>query len=154
MLIGYDGIGVNFGNNKTAYIGKAETTIRYGNHALKVDETGVKKLDPNSSGSWVNLNSLKIYTMTSDYTLEDDVDMVLLSANGANRTLTLPSNAVKGRMVYVKDRGNNASISVKCAGTNRMMAANAYNPTDTIAVNNVAEFFVYDGYYWLQFYCG
>ena len=32
MLIGYDGLAVNFGNNKTAYISAEEAIFNYGNY--------------------------------------------------------------------------------------------------------------------------
>jgi len=41
MLIGYDGLAVNFGNNKTAYIGNEGTYLKYGNYGLKVSENGL-----------------------------------------------------------------------------------------------------------------
>ena len=125
MLIGYDGLAVNFGNNKTAYIGKNETTIRYGNNALKVSEAGLQKLDPNGSGNWCALDTKKIKILTADYTLESDVDFIVLAASGTNRTVTFPSTAVTGRTVYVKDRGNNASINIANANS-RLMASGAY----------------------------
>lgn len=153
MLIGYDGLAVNFGNNKTAYIGKNETTIRYGNNALKVSEAGLQKLDPNGSGNWCALDTKKIKILTADYTLESDVDFIVLAASGTNRTVTFPSTAVTGRTVYVKDRGNNASINIANANS-RLMASGAYQATNNIQVNNIACFFVFDGTYWIQFYCG
>ena len=52
MLIGHDGFAVNFGNNKTAYIGSDSTTIQYGNYGLRVSTTGLQKY---SNDQWVNL---------------------------------------------------------------------------------------------------
>lgn len=53
MLIGYDGIAANFGNNKTVYIGKEETTIKYGNYGLSITSSGIKKYN---GSNWVTAN--------------------------------------------------------------------------------------------------
>ena len=37
MLIGNDGLAVNFGSRSTAYIGAESTTLRYGQYGLKID---------------------------------------------------------------------------------------------------------------------
>lgn len=152
MLIGYDGLAVNFGNNKTAYIGKDETTIRYGNNALKVCEAGLQKLDPNGSGKWTSLDTKKVKLITTNYTLEDDVDFLVFTSSSADITVTMPSTAVTGRMVYFKDR-NNKQIKVTNSSS-RLMSAGSTSSTSSITVNNIACFFIYDGYYWQQFYCG
>ena len=39
MLIGNDGLAVNFGTSATAYIGSESTTLRYGQYGFKVDAT-------------------------------------------------------------------------------------------------------------------
>ena len=39
MLIGNDGLAVNFGTRSTAYIGSESTTLRYGQYGFKVDAT-------------------------------------------------------------------------------------------------------------------
>lgn len=39
ILIGYDGIGMNFGSNKNVYIGEESSTFRYGQYGFKIDAT-------------------------------------------------------------------------------------------------------------------
>lgn len=39
MLIGNDGLAVNFGSNKNVYVGSESSTFRYGRYAFKVDAT-------------------------------------------------------------------------------------------------------------------
>lgn len=53
MLIGYDGIAANFGNTNTVYIGKNETTIKYGNYGLSITSSGIKKYN---GSTWVTAN--------------------------------------------------------------------------------------------------
>lgn len=50
MLIGYDGIAANFGNNKTVFIGKEESTFKYGNFGIRISSSGIQKY---SNGNWV-----------------------------------------------------------------------------------------------------
>lgn len=52
MLIGYDGLAVNFGNNKTAYIGSDSTTIQYGNYGIRISTSGLQKYN---GSTWVSL---------------------------------------------------------------------------------------------------
>lgn len=53
MLIGYDGIAANFGNNKTVFIGKEESTFKYGNFGIRISSSGIQKY---SNGNWVTAN--------------------------------------------------------------------------------------------------
>lgn len=53
MLIGYDGIAANFGNNKTVFIGKEESTFKYGNFGIRISSSGIQKY---SNGKWVTAN--------------------------------------------------------------------------------------------------
>ena len=97
---------------------------------------------------WCGLDTKKIKVITADYTLEDDVDVVILAASGTNRTVTMPTTAVTGRTVYFKDRADNAAITVY-SPNKRMMAANSIGYVDSLAVNNISCFFVFDGSYWI-----
>ena len=56
MLIGYDGLAVNFGTSATAYIGTESTTINYGNYGLQISPSGLKRL---VGGNWIGINNLK-----------------------------------------------------------------------------------------------
>ena len=52
MLIGNDGLAVNFGTRSTAYIGSESTTLRYGSYGLSVDSEGIWI---NEAGHWYSL---------------------------------------------------------------------------------------------------
>ena len=51
-MIGSDGIGLNFGNNRTVYFGAEGAYLNYGNYGIRVDTTGLYK---KQNGSWVSL---------------------------------------------------------------------------------------------------
>lgn len=154
MLIGYDGLAVNFGNRKTAYFGEESTTIKYGSQGLQINSSGIKKMDPNGSNQWTNLSTLKVKVLpNSDYTLADE-DELLIAKNSSytsDHKLNLPTNTYTGRKIYVKDFSNR-TIKVYCSG--HLVIANSLNTTDQINVNNTAEMFIFDGTNWYQFYCG
>lgn len=149
-LIGYDGLGCNFGNNKTVYIGSEGMIMRYGNAGFQVTNNSLKKM--NSEGNWVKLDTKEIKVMPdSNYTLQDNDDMIISNSTmTANRTLYLPSTTYKGRTIYLKDYSQ-SEIIVNCP--HKLISSNSYSASSTINVNNSANMFIYDGNYWLQFKC-
>lgn len=150
-LIGYDGIGSNFGNNKTVYIGAEGTYIKYGNAGFKVTDNVIKKMNPN--GDWVGLDAKNVKVMSdSNYTITDDDELIIANNSmTSDRYLDLPSSTYAGRTIYVKDYSHK-TINVRC--NNKIIPSNGYSPQSTASVNNTANMFIYDGNYWLQFYCG
>ena len=158
-MLGYDGIGVNYGNNKTVYIGQEGTIIRYANNqGLKVSDSGVQKLNPNSTGTteqWVGLSTLKVtFLPNSDYTVQDDDELLIASNYTANHTVTLPvtgSGAWKGRIIYVKDYSEK-EITISAPNHLKIRNQNGTSSSDTC--NNTAQMYIFDGIYWLQYYCG
>lgn len=149
-LIGFNGLGCNFANNKTVYIGSEGTYIKYGNAGFKITNNSVKKM--NSDGVWVNLDTKEIKILPdSNYTLQDDDEMLISNSTmTANRTLFLPATTYKGRTIYLKDYSQ-SEIIVNCPY--KLISSNSYSASSTINVNNSANMFVYDGNYWLQFKC-
>lgn len=150
-LIGYDGIGSNFGNNRTVYIGSEGTYIKYGNAGFKVTDNVIKKMNPD--GNWVGLDAKNVKVMPdSEYTITDDDELIIANNSmTADRYLNLPFSTYAGRTIYVKDYSQK-TINVRC--NNKIMAANSNSVTSIVTVNNTANMFIYDGNYWLQFYCG
>ena len=60
MLIGNDGLAVNFGSNKNVYIGTESATLRYGQYGFKVDST----------------DGLQVYNGVYWYTLDEYIGMI------------------------------------------------------------------------------
>ena len=150
-LIGYDGIGSNFGNNKTVYIGAEGTYIKYGNAGFKVTDNVIKKMNPN--GDWVGLDAKNVKVMPdTEYSITDDDELIIANNSmTSDRYLDLPTTTYAGRTIYVKDYSQK-TINVRC--NNHIMASNGNSVTSVVTVNNTANMFIFDGTYWLQFYCG
>ena len=153
MLIGYDGLAVNFGNNKTAYFGAESATIKYGSQGLRINGNNIKKLNPNGGEQWTNLSTLKVTTLpNSDYTLADDDEFLIAkSSYTSDHKLNLPSNTYIGRKIYVKDCSG-STIQVYCSG--HLVSSSSTSTTNQINVNNIACMFIFDGTNWYYYYCG
>lgn len=147
MLIGYDGIAVNFGTSATAYIGTESTTIKYGQHGIKVSNNGLQKWN---GSSWVGINNKKVITMTTDQTLTNDVDLIVYNS-ATQRTLTLPNNLEMGKTVYIKKLG---STNLKLqSSTSNIYLQNSTSGTNATTVSTFV-FLVWDGSHWLLGYVG
>lgn len=142
MLIGYDGLAVNFGTSATAYIGAESTTIKYGQHGIKISNSGLQKWN---GSNWVGINNKKVKTVTTDYTLTNDDDLIVYNS-GTQRTLTLPNTLDVGKTVYIKRIGS-TQLKVQSSTTN------IYTPTATTGANNATlnnyTCLTWDGSRWL-----
>ena len=146
MLIGYDGLAVNFGTSATAYIGTTETTIKYGNYGVKVSANGLQQWN---GSNWVGINNRrKVTTMTANYTLTNDDDLIIYNSS-TQRTLTLTNTLEVGKTVYIKRIGS-TTLKIQSSGTN------IYLPNSTTAVNNTTltnyTCLTWDGSRWLVGY--
>ena len=54
-LLGFDGLGLNFGNNRIAFFNKDGTVIRYGNYAFRITPNDGIQKSTNGGSSWINL---------------------------------------------------------------------------------------------------
>jgi hypothetical protein len=147
MLIGYDGLAVNFGTSATAYIGAESTTIKYGQNGIKVSSDGLKKWN---GTSWVGINNKKVITMTQNYTLTNDDDLIVYNS-ATQRTLTLPSTLEVGKMVYIKKLGS-TNLKLQSSSSN-IYVQNSTTGTNTTTVSTFV-FLVWDGSRWLLGYVG
>lgn len=142
MLIGYDGLAVNFGTSATAYFGAESTTIKYGQHGIKISNSGLQKWN---GSNWVGINNKKVKTVTTDYTLTNDDDLIIYNS-ATQRTLTLPNTLDVGKTVYIKRIG---STQLKVISS----TANIYTPTATTGANNATlnnyTCLTWDGSRWL-----
>ena len=67
-LIGYDGIGLNFGRNRHVYIGEECTVLRYGQYGFRFDDS----------------DGVQVYDGTYWYTLDDYITMVAGARRGTS----------------------------------------------------------------------
>lgn len=56
ILIGYDGIGLNFGLNKNVYIGEESTTLQYAQYGLRIDATTGIQVKLGNWSRWYSLD--------------------------------------------------------------------------------------------------
>lgn len=151
-MIGYDGIGINFGSNKTVYIGNEGTIINYGDGGLKVDSNKVSKINPNGGGNWVNLNTKKITIMPdSNYTITDDDEMIVVRSLTSHRYCWLPDNAYVGRTLHFK---NMSDRSVYIAGANIIKFDSRSTTSTQQTLDEYPQTYVFDGNYWIQIWGG
>lgn len=144
MLIGYDGLAVNFGTSATAYIGTESTTINYGNYGLQISPSGVKRL---VGGEWKGINRLKIKTFSASTELGENDDFLIFQGSG-NSTLTLGTGE-SGRIIYVKDRG---SGRLTIQGT--IYKQNDRSSSSSVDLGDTMVFLISDGVAWYMGYCG
>lgn len=144
MLIGYDGLAVNFGTSATAYIGTESTTINYGNYGLQISSNGLKRLVGNE---WIGINRLKVRTFSTSYTLADTDEFLIFQGSG-NSTLTLGTGE-SGRIIYVKDRG---SGRLTIQGT--IYKQNDRSSSSSVDLGDTMVFLISDGVAWYMGYCG
>ena len=100
MLIGYDGWGANFGNNKTVYCGKDGLIASYGGEEFRITSNGI----------WNNnKRNLKVVDGTGypqeaprKYTVELPIDTVL--CKGDNCKVIFPKDPPQGYMITIYDK--------------------------------------------------
>ena len=99
MLIGYDGLAINFGNNKSVYIGKDEFTANYSGHEIRITSDGIFKRNGRNvhvvSGAGTRDSPVS-------YTVEEPVDTVLCISNYAN--VIFPKNPYEGQVLKIFDK--------------------------------------------------
>lgn len=85
------------------------------------------------------------------YTVSDTDDIIIYGGPDISfdPTLFLPSSAVTGRIVYLKNQLNR-NVWVK----GNLMNSNNRGTTNASSINQISCFFVFDGSYWVHFYCG
>lgn len=99
MLIGYDGIAINFGSNKSAFIGSEAAIFNYGDYQLKISDKGISKQNRR------NVYVVRGKGTTSSpitYTVEDPIDTVLCIA--INSKVIFPSNPYDGQEIKIFDK--------------------------------------------------
>lgn len=147
MLIGYDGLAVNFGTSATAYFGAESTTIKYGQHGIKISNSGLQKWN---GSNWVGINNKKITTMSTDATLTNDDDLIVYNST-IQRTLTLPSTLEVGKTVYIKKLGS-TNLRLQSSTAN-IYAQNSTSGASAATVSTFV-FLTWDGSHWLLGYVG
>lgn len=99
MLIGYDGWGVNFGNNKTVYCGKDGFIACYGNNEFKITSEGISHNNMATTHTIIGSSSSSSPTI---YEVQDPVDLVLCKSGYCK--IIMPKTPYNGQTIKVLDK--------------------------------------------------
>lgn len=101
MLIGYDGWGVNFGNNKTVYCGKDGFIACYGNNEFRITSEGISHNNMATTHTIIGSSSSSSPTI---YEVQDPVDLVLCKSGYCK--IRMPRNPYNGQTIKVLDKSS------------------------------------------------
>lgn len=101
MLIGYDGWGVNFGNNKTVYCGKDGFIACYGNNEFKITSEGISHNNMVTTHTIIGSTSSSSPTI---YEVQDPVDLVLCKSG--NCKIKMPKTPYNGQTIKILDKSS------------------------------------------------
>ena len=99
MLIGYDGWGVNFGNNKTVYCGKDGFIACYGNNEFRITSEGISRNNMTTTHTIIGSSSSSSPTI---YEVKDPVDLVLCKSGYCK--IRMPNTPYNGQTIKVLDK--------------------------------------------------
>lgn len=120
-------------------------------NARSGESVRVNRLD--AAGVSIGVRRLGIDTVgvPTSYTLEDTDDFVTYSnaSPSYDPVLYLPSSANLGKMVFVK---NELSRNIIVRGN--LMNANDRGTKSETSLNGVSSIYIFDGSYWVHFFCG
>ena len=99
MLIGYDGWGVNFGNNKTVYCGKDGFIACYGNNEFRITSEGISHNNMATTHTIIGSSSS---SSPAIYEVKDPVDLVLCKSGYCK--IIMPKTPYNGQTIKVLDK--------------------------------------------------
>ena len=99
MLIGYDGWGVNFGNNKTVYCGKDGFVACYGNNEFMITSEGISHNNMATTHTIIGSSSS---SSPAIYEVKDPVDLVLCKSGYCK--IIMPKTPYNGQTIKVLDK--------------------------------------------------
>ena len=181
-LIGYDGIGLNFGGNGIIYFGQNMCQLQYGRHAIRVDDNGIYKYcGPTSSSNkshiidgttytdtatssymqeYAPLNGYKIRRVTSSGNvyadLSDEYILCRHSSGTVNIMLGHPSSFV-GKCIRIKGVDQNVKVYPGTSTSNttyKIVRSDGSKVNSREQDNNACRSYWSDGTYWYEEYMG
>ena len=99
MLIGYDGWGVNFGNNKTVYCGKDGFIASFGNNEFRITSEGISHNNMSTTHTIIGSSSS---SSPAIYEVKDPVDLVLCKSGYCK--IRMPKTPYNGQTIKVLDK--------------------------------------------------
>lgn len=181
-LIGYDGIGLNFGGNGVIYFGQNMCQLQYGSNAVRIDANGIYKYCGSTSSSnkshiidgttytdtatssymqeYAPLNGYKIRRVTSSGNvyadLSDDYILCRHSSGTVNIMLGHPSNFV-GKCIRIKGVDQNINVYPGISTSNttyKIVRSDGSKVNSREQDNNACRSYWSDGTYWYEEYMG
>lgn len=105
MLVGNDGIAINFGTNQTVFIGKGGAVFNYGTYRLEVSEKGIRQ---------GNRRNIKVLSGTSSSTFpatyqfgQEDQVVDTIIATASYTYIVFPSYPYEGQQIKIFDKSPN-----------------------------------------------
>lgn len=99
MLIGYDGWGANFGNNKIVYCGKEGLIAKYGDTEFKITSDGISH---NNMATTYTITGTSSSSSPATYTVQDPIDTIVCMSGYCK--IIFPSNPYNGQQIKVFDK--------------------------------------------------
>lgn len=181
-LIGYDGIGLNFGGNGVIYLGQSMCQLQYGSNAVRIDANGIYKYcGPTSSSNkshiidgttytdtatsyyqqeYAPLNGYKIRRVTSSGNvyadLSDEYILCRHSSGTVNIMLGHPSSFI-GKCIRIKGVDQNINVYPGTSTSNttyKIVRSDGSKVNSREQDNNACRSYWSDGTYWYEEYMG
>ena len=181
-LIGYDGIGLNFGGNGIIYFGQNMCQLQYGNNAIRVDDNGIYKYCGSTSYSkkshiingttytdtatsyyqqeYAPLNGYKIRRVTSSGNvyadLSDEYILCRHSSGTVNIMLGHPSSFI-GKCIRIKSVGQDVNVYAGTSPSNttyKIVRSDGSQVNSREGDDNVCRSYWSDGTYWYEEFMG
>ncbi len=181
-LIGYDGIGLNFGGNGIIYFGQNMCQLQYGSNAVRIDDNGIYKYCGSTSSSnkshiidgttytdtatssymqeYAPLNGYKIRRVTSSGNvyadLSDDYILCRHSSGTVNIMLGHPSSFI-GKCIRIKgvDQDVNVYAGTSTSNTSyKIVRSDGSKVNSREQDNNACRSYWSDGTYWYEEFLG
>ena len=152
MLIGYDGFGVNFGNNNTVFCGAEGFIANYGDTLLKISSDGI--IERKNRASVEILNGTSSSSSPLRYNLKDGVDTILCKSGYI--IITLPREPYQGQSVKIFDKSPKevyVNFQGYLVGANSDYNSRTYQ-TKYVLDGTVVRTFTFIGDTWFMEYMG
>lgn len=142
-LLGFDGMGINFGTSANVYFNKDNAVFRYGNYGLRINSLGIDKY---YSGEWIPMEYQRLYYYNgTNLQMTNEYDVVV-TTNSNTVSIKLPSFPTAGKQVWIRKNGS-GNINVTA---DRNMRSGYSGTVSSYQVNNAKLCcFLFDGHEWL-----
>lgn len=169
-LIGYDGIGMNFGNNKSFFVSQEGCFIKYDSYGLKITNTGFQKYigsttsttmtggessdtaASNFASEYTSINGVAVRKLTGNgkfYLQPNDELIINMNSNANTLYLPTPSSSNAGRRIYVKNGNSSGSLAISVTSGYIHSVTGSGNSTNLSITG--PYMFISDGSYWQAF---